>query len=47
MTVIAQGREEAGLHRRSVDLSALPSGTYFVELRINGVPTVQRIELMR
>jgi uncharacterized repeat protein (TIGR01451 family) len=47
MTVIAQGREEAGIHRRSVDLSALPSGTYFVELRINGVTTVQRIELMR
>lgn len=37
----------AGAHSRPVDMSELPNGSYIAVLRINGVPTAMRLELMR
>jgi uncharacterized repeat protein (TIGR01451 family) len=45
--VIAGERLAAGKHTRTVDMSTLPSGTYLMSLRIDGVPTVMRVELVR
>jgi len=47
INVITGERIGAGEHRRGVDMSNLPNGSYMVALRVNGVPTVLRIELMR
>jgi uncharacterized repeat protein (TIGR01451 family) len=45
--MITGERLEAGEHHSSVDLSGLPNGSYLVTLRINGAPTVVRVELVR
>jgi uncharacterized repeat protein (TIGR01451 family) len=46
-TIISAQHFEAGEYRRPVDMSKLPSGSYLATLRVNGVPTVLRIELVR
>lgn len=46
-TVISRQRMEAGDYHRTVDLGALPNGSYLVTLRVNGVPSVLRVELLR
>jgi len=46
-SVITGERLQAGTHVRTVDLSPFPSGSYLVALRVNGVPTVLKVELVR
>ncbi|HVZ39770.1 MAG TPA: T9SS type A sorting domain-containing protein [Candidatus Kapabacteria bacterium] len=46
-TFITHERMEAGQYHRAVDLGTLANGSYLVTLRVNGVPTVLRLELLR
>ncbi len=46
-TVINGEHLGAGEHRRTVDLSTFPNGSYLVSLRVNGVPSVLRMEVVR
>ncbi len=47
MNVITGEHLAAGEHRRSVDMGSLPSGSYLAALRVNGVRSVLRIEVVR
>lgn len=48
VAVLASGeRLPAGAHTRLAEMADLPNGTYLVVLRINGVPTGMRLQLMR
>jgi uncharacterized repeat protein (TIGR01451 family) len=46
-TVISSERMTPGEHHRLVDMSTIASGTYLVTLRVNGVPSVLRVELTK
>lgn len=46
-TVITGEHLGSGEHHRMVDMSTIPSGTYLVALRVNGVPSVLRVELVK
>jgi|GEM_PF-1520857 len=46
-TVIRGEHLTAGEHHRSVDMSRMPTGVYMVALRVNGVPSVLRMELVK
>jgi uncharacterized repeat protein (TIGR01451 family) len=46
-SLITDERLQAGTHTKTVDLSPFPSGSYLVALRVNGVPSVLRVELIR
>lgn len=46
-TVINGEQLGSGEHHRMVDMSTIPSGTYLVALRVNGVPSVLRVELAK
>ncbi|MEO5931122.1 MAG: hypothetical protein ABIR47_14415 [Candidatus Kapaibacterium sp.] len=46
-TVIRGERIEAGEHHRTIDLTSLANGSYLAALRVNGIPTVIRIEVIR
>ena len=45
--VVTGERMAAGKHSRAVDMTMLSSGSYLVALRINGVPSVMRVELVK
>jgi len=47
LAVINDRVVEPGRHSQRLDLSGLASGTYFMLLEIDGVATVQRLELVR
>lgn len=47
MRVIQGEQLEAGEHSRTIDLRSLASGSYLVALRVNGVQSVMRVEVMR
>jgi uncharacterized repeat protein (TIGR01451 family) len=46
-TVISGEHLTAGEHHRMLDMETIPSGSYLVSLRVNGVPSVLRIELTK
>jgi len=46
-SVITSQHLAPGEHRRTVDLSSFPNGSYLMALHVNGVPSVMRIEVMR
>ncbi|MEP7219536.1 MAG: T9SS type A sorting domain-containing protein, partial [Bacteroidota bacterium] len=46
-TVINGEHLAAGQYHRNVDLGSVPSGTYLVSLRVNGIPSVLRVELTK
>ncbi len=46
-TVISGEHFAAGEHHRMVDMSTIPSGTYVVALRVNGVPSILRVNLAK
>jgi hypothetical protein len=45
--LISGERLSAGDHTRLFDMTELPNGTYLVALRVNGVTSAMRLELMR
>lgn len=46
-TVLTGEHLTAGQHHRALDLSKIPSGTYLVSLRVNGVPSVLRLQVTK
>jgi hypothetical protein len=46
-TVLHGERLTAGEHHRMVDMGMTASGTYMVKLRVNGVPSVLRLQLTK
>ena len=44
---LTQGQQAAGRHERSVDLSGLPSGTYFVRMRASDATHSRRLTVVR
>lgn len=47
MTVIDGEHLSAGEHHRVVKMGTIPSGSYMVSLRVNGVPSVLRMEVVK
>ncbi|HVZ39243.1 MAG TPA: hypothetical protein VHI13_08210 [Candidatus Kapabacteria bacterium] len=46
-TVLHGEHLAAGEHHRTLDLTSISSGIYMVALRVNGVPSVLRLELTK
>jgi hypothetical protein len=47
VATVADGRREAGRHEQQMDLSGLPSGTYFLRLRVGDEVQSQKLTVLR
>ena len=47
VATVADGRREAGRHEQQMDLSGLPSGTYFLRLRVGEEIESQKLTVLR
>jgi hypothetical protein len=47
VATVADGRREAGRHEQQMDLSGMPSGTYFLRLRVGDEVQSQKLTVLR